>query len=170
MQIEPYVSQVQAQIAAAAAIGDDAAKAVAEALSVASGPAVRWAVMGAVSAAADEITAALLDCPGAPSVAIRLDGEELRVDVRPNESEPGDAGEEQAAMADDTDSTARISLRLPEAMKGQMELVARSSGVSVNTWIIQAISKTLAGSGSYRRRGSPWDSGAGQRLTGWING
>jgi hypothetical protein len=103
-------------------------------------------------------------------VAIRLDGEELRVDVRPNESEPGQTGEEQAAMGDDTDNTARISLRLPEAMKGQMEQAARSGGVSVNTWIIQAISKALASSGSYRRRGSPWDSGGGQRLTGWING
>ncbi len=51
-------------------------------------PAVRLALLGAVSAAANGITAALLDSPGAPAVAVRIDGADLRVEVR----QLGDSG------------------------------------------------------------------------------
>jgi len=46
-------------------------------------PGVRLALLGAIGAAADEIIAALLDAPGSPIVAVGLDGDDVRIDVRP---------------------------------------------------------------------------------------
>jgi len=36
-------------------------------------------------------------------------------------------------------STARITLRLPEALKAQVEAAAARAGASVNTWVIQSL-------------------------------
>ena len=122
MQLHPYVTQVQVQLTAAAALGDEQTRAVAGALSAAAEPAIRLALLGAASAAADEITAALLDSPGAPAVAVRIDGDELRIEVRPGEpAEP-----EPARPTAEEDNSARISLRLSEALKGRVEDAARA--------------------------------------------
>ncbi len=170
MQLTDYVVQVQSQLASAAALGDDATRATAEALSTAAEPAVRLAVLAAVSAAADEITAALLDVPGAPTVSVHLDGVELRVDVRPTQqAEPVSSDIAGAVPADDADASARISLRLSEALKGQIETAARNRSVSVNTWLVQAATAALAGP-SAQGWGRSWTAGPSHRVTGWING
>ncbi len=171
MQLTEYVVQVQSQLVSAAALGDESTRATAEALSTAAEPAVRLAVLAAVSAAADEITAALLDVPGAPVVAVHLDGAELRVDVRPTQQiEPAAADVTGgAASSDETDATARISLRLSEALKSQIESAARNRSVSVNSWLVQAANAALASSGS-SGWGRSWSAGPAQRVTGWING
>lgn len=164
MQVQPYITQVQAQLAAAAALGSESTRAIAEALSTAAEPAVRLAVLGAVSTAADEITAALLDAPGAPTVSVRIDRDDLRIDVAVS-----DAAESVLASpvsGDDADNSARISLRLPEALKSQIETAARSEGISVNTWIQRAAGASLTGAHPHGRGRA---GGAG-RITGWING
>jgi hypothetical protein len=162
MQLDDYVTQVQAQLTATAALADERTQQVAEALVAASAPAVRLAIMSAISQAADELTAALLDAPGAPTVTVRLDGGEVRVDVSTAEPEPN------APRADEGDATARISLRLSDALKADVEAAATAGGVSVNTWLIRAAAAALAGN-----RGPSWSphSGgrAGHRITGWIN-
>jgi hypothetical protein len=164
MELEPYVNQVRTQLAAAAALGDDATRATAAALTTAAGPAVRLALLGAATSLGDDITAALLDIPGAPAVSVRLNGDELDIEVR--RFEPGDAAVAAPVGAEDGDSTARISLRLPETLKAQIEGAAREQGVSVNTWILRAAATALSD--------STWGSGGrmrpGHRLTGWING
>lgn len=159
MQLSPFVAQVQTQLAAAAALGDDATRHVADALAAAAEPATRLAVLAAVTAAADEVTAALLDVPGAPSLAVRLDGDELRIEVRV--AEPV-----HDAPAEETDTSARISLRLSEALKSEVESAAKADSVSVNTWLVRAATRALAPS-----RAAGWDTRAsGHRITGWING
>ncbi len=161
MHLFPYTTSVRAQLTAAAALGDDATKAIADALAAAAEPAVRLAVLEAVSAAADEITEALLDAPGAPVVAVRLDHDELRVEVRLTP-----AAEPAAAPAEDGDNDARISLRLPESLKGQIETAAKADGVSVNSWLLRASNAALSpASFQVHRHG-----GGGGRITGWING
>src|SRR6476646_2058908 len=109
MHLEQHLEQVQDQPTAAAALGDDRTKDVAAALATAATPAVRLAVLNAVSAAADEITAALLDYPGSPAVTVRLDGDEIHVGVQSMAA----AAEAPPAEArrDDADASARISLR-----------------------------------------------------------
>jgi hypothetical protein len=128
-------------------------------------------VLSAASAAADEITAALIDHPGSPAVSVRMEGEELRVDVRtadvPEEPAP-------AAQPEEADASARISLRLSENLKGEIEIAARGAAVSVNTWLVRAASAALAGPGAGARLTrteirTAGPSGA-HRITGWVNG
>lgn len=161
MQLSPFVTQVQAQLSAAAALGDDATRRVADALSAAAEPATRLAILAAVTAAADEVTAALLDSPDASSLAVRLDGDELRIEVRVIEAH-------HEAPAEDADASARISLRLSEALKADVESAAKADSVSVNTWLVRAATRALAPS---RARAAGWDTRAsGHRITGWVNG
>ncbi len=168
MQLHPYVDHVQAHLAATASLGDDSTRATAEALATAAEASVRLALLGAVANAADEITTALLDSPGAPTVVIRLDGDDLRVEVRMSApAEP--ATEDAAAATENAEHPARISLRLPEALKGQIEVVARAHGISVNTWLVRAASTSLSVPVRGGRRTFPWETGNAQHLTGWLN-
>ena len=161
MLLFPYTTSVRTQLTAAAALGDDATKVVGDALATAAEPAVRLAILEAVSAAADEITEALLDAPGAPTVAVRLDHDELRVEVR---FAPAAVPAPATVPVDEGDNDARISLRLPESLKGQIEGAARTEGVSVNSWLVRAANSALSPGQSFRAHGH------GGRITGWING
>jgi len=165
MHLDARLAQVHDQLTAAAALGDERTREIAAALATAAAPAVRLAVLDAVSAAADEITAALLDHAGSPSVSVRQDGDEVRITVQ---------AESHAAAGprrDDGDTSARISLRLSETLKSDIDDAADRDGVSVNTWLVRAAAAALADEPA---RGRP---GAGQRgkhdnhrVTGWING
>ena len=166
MELDTYLSQVQGQLAAAAALGDDRTREVAAALTVAAVPAVRLALFAAISDVADEITAALLDHPGAPTVAARLDGDEVALDVRFAAVEAA-----QPDPSTEGEATARISLRLPDALKGEIDAAAERDGVSVNTWLVRAAA-TAARRGApdtpepSRSRGRKQDN---YHITGWIN-
>jgi hypothetical protein len=168
MQLDTYVRQVQDQLAAAAALGDDRVRELAAALASAASPAVRLAVLGALAAAADEITAALLDSPGAPAVAVHLDTDDVRIAVTTSAAEPT-----QPPRPDDGDASARISLRLSEALKAEIDAAAIRAGVSVNTWLARAATTALgsAFSGPHGLGGG-WDhrNANAHRVTGWING
>ena len=167
MQLHPYVTQLQDQLTAAAAIGDERTRETAGALVAAAEPAMRLAVLNAVYAAAAEITAALLDSPGAPAVGIGLDGDELRVDVRTTE-----AAEPPPPPTDDGDASARISLRLSEALKSDVEAAARRESVSLNTWLVRAASLALSPGAHFASLGGESRKQAtnAHRITGWING
>lgn len=168
MQLHPYITQVQAQLVAAAALGDQQTRTVADALSTAAEPAIRLALLCAASAVADEVTAALLDAPGAPAVAVRVDGDDLRVEVRAGEAAPEP---EPARPSAEEDNSARISLRLPEGLKSRVEEAARTEGISTNTWILRALEGSLSGGWPGLRTGTgrPGAHG-GHRITGWVNG
>ena len=158
MHVDPYVSQVQTQLLTAAALGDERARHTAETLAAAAAPAMRLSIVTAVTAAADEITAALLEAPGAPAVAVRINGDDLRVEVRTTELAA-------APPADDADASARISLRLSAALKSNIEIAARAEGVSFNTWLVRTAAGALARSGATRDR-----EPGGHEIAGWING
>jgi hypothetical protein len=165
MQLDDYVRQVQEQLAAAGALGDERTQQIAATLAAAAAPTVRLAVMTAVAAAADEITAALLDSPAAPAVSVRLDGDEVRIDVAASAAEP------EIGRAEEGDANARISLRLSEALKADVEQAASRDGVSVNTWLVRAAGGAL--SPARARPGWPENSRRANnvhRITGWING
>jgi HicB-like protein involved in pilus formation len=192
MQLDAYSAQVAAQISALAGLGDERTKQIAETLAGAAEPAVRLALLAALTDAADEISSVLLDLPGSPTVAIRLDGDEAVVDVRPT---GGGTATAAAEARDESDASARISLRLSEALKSDIDAAAARDGVSVNTWLVRAASVALnpdpfeslaalgrnfgsfgagvgSGTGSAARgpgrRGGT--HGGGQHVTGWING
>jgi hypothetical protein len=168
MQLDPHLSRVHDQLVAAAALGDDRTREIADALTTAAVPAVRLALLDAVSEIADEITAALLDHPGAPAVVVRIDSNEVAIDVRAVAT----ADDAAPARPAEGEPTARISLRLTDALKADIDAAAERDGVSVNTWLVRAAGGAL-GPGAHdsgqggRGRGRRHET---QHVSGWING
>jgi uncharacterized protein (DUF1778 family) len=161
----PYVTQVATQLRAAAALGDDRTQEIAAGLIAAAESAVRLAVLGAVNAAAEEITAALLDADveGSPTVTVTMDADEIRPAVKVSAPRPA-----ESAPADDADASARISLRLSESLKAQIDEAAARQTVSVNTWLVRAATAALQAPRMNNPTGVPL--GGIHRVTGWVTG
>lgn len=145
MQTAPFVDALRREVAAAAAAGDPATTAVVERLAASLEAAVHLWLLDAATQAAGQLTTQL------PSghVEVRLDGRDPEL-VYVADAEP------EPAAADDA-YAARITLRLPDSLKAQVERHAADDGVSVNTWLVRTIAR---GTGTTRR-------GAGRRLTGY---
>jgi hypothetical protein len=141
MDITPYVENLRHDLAAAAAAGGPEAKAAAERLSLALDPAVRLALMDALSQAAAEITSEL----PAGSVDVRLRGREPEfvVDVPPMpltpSTPPGPPPPPEPGEDDEEGALARITLRIPESLKTKAEELAAKNGHSLNTWLVTTI-------------------------------
>jgi antitoxin component of RelBE/YafQ-DinJ toxin-antitoxin module len=185
MDITPYVDSLRRDLAAAAEAGGAEAKAAAERLALALDPAVRLALMDALSQAAAEITSEL----PAGSIDVRLRGREpeLVVDVPTMPlpaAEPVPQPSDQApAEEDDEDdgATARITLRIPESLKSRAEEMASKGGQSLNTWIVSAVRNATRERAinvdidlssfpflEQTGRGSRGPGGKGKRMTGWV--
>ncbi len=136
MDITPYVDHLRRDLVAAAEMGNDEVRAAAERLALALEPATRLALMEALSAAADEVTAEL----PSGSVDVRLDGRDLRFVVTGAAPTPPPAPQPPPLPDDETDGTlARITLRIPEAVKARAEEAATRSGSSLNTWLVNVV-------------------------------
>jgi hypothetical protein len=149
MQMTPHLEALQADLAEIAAVGDDATVQAAQRLSFALKSSLGMRMLEALSEAALELSTQL------PSghVEVRLAGQD------PSLVYVADEQSAAAAGADDG-LTVRITLRLPEALKSSVEAAAAREGVSVNTWLVRALARLVAG-GSIQR-------GPGNRLTGFA--
>jgi predicted HicB family RNase H-like nuclease len=65
----------------------------------------------------------------------------------------------QAAEPADEALDARITLRLPESLKSRLEAAAAANGVSLNTWLVQALGRAP--------EPRPTAGGSRHRLTGY---
>ncbi len=175
MQLDEYVEQVAEQLRASAALADEHTRQVATALAGTAQAAVRLALIAAVSAAADEISSALLEAGAhrAPTVGVHLDGDELRLSVAVAPEQPTEP------PTDEGEATARISLRLSEKLKAAVDEAAARDSVSVNTWLVRAASAALTQRPGDRTGWgapeAPWGGGHGHgagthRVTGWVSG
>ena len=147
MELQPYVDRLQSDLAAIAAVGDDAVAAAAERLTAAIRASAGLCLLDALSEAALEVSAQL------PSghVEVRLSGgDPSLVYVAGSEPEP--------ATPTTEDLSARITLRLPDALKTSVESAAAREGVSVNTWVVRALGRALSAQAPRRSR---------NRLTGY---
>jgi hypothetical protein len=141
MDITPYVDSLRRDLAAAAEAGGDEAKAAAERLALALDPAMRMALMDALSQAAAEITSEL----PAGSVDVRLRGREPEfvVDVPTMPlappAPPAPPLPPEPEELDEDGTVARITLRIPESLKAKAEEMAAKSGHSLNTWLVNTI-------------------------------
>lgn len=140
MDITPYIDSLRRDLAAAAEAGGPEAKAAAERLTLALDPAMRLALMDALSQAAAEITSEL----SAGSVDVRLRGREPEfvVDVPTMPLAPPTTTEAPATEPEedeDDGATARITLRIPESLKSRAEEMASRQGQSLNTWLVTTI-------------------------------
>ena len=166
MELAPYVDAIGRELASAAEVGGEDARALAERLAAPLESALRLALLEALSAAASEITRDL--APG--SVDLRLRGREATFVVSPPpaeraspEMEPPSAG---ASEGDEVAMT-RINLRLTQDLKDRVEESARQAGLSVNAWLVRAAAAGLEAADHGRRfdRHAPR---TGERFTGWV--
>jgi hypothetical protein len=170
MELDRYVADLRAHLAAAAESGGEDVRAVAERLSGALDAAARLVLLEALSDAASEITREL--APGAVDVRLRGREPELVV-TRPAPTEfaetgpPSDLAATGALPADATDdaATSRTTLRLPDQLKARVDKAAAEDGLSVNSWLVRAIA---AGLEPKNRRGAQRESRAISNFTGWV--
>jgi hypothetical protein len=178
MDLSQYVQRLREDLASAAAAGDEQTQRTAALLGAAIEPAARLAIMNALSDLAAEVTATL----GDRVVEVRLDGRDVRVAVtgepaREPEPEPeppptSGPGPFRGFPGGEAGDISRITLRLMEQIKGQAEQAAAAQGVSLNSWLAQAVQGALAG-GGHRKHTRPEgvkDDRDGRRLRGWVEG
>jgi hypothetical protein len=194
MDLTPYVTALRDDLANAASVGDEQTARAGTALAGALEPAVRLALMNALSDLATEISDSLDD----HTVSLRLRGREVDVAVekaagtsdaptpeqpdggffagpssspftgpggpfrapgdRPGFAPPGRGGPGPGDMGD----ISRMTLRLVDQIKGQAEQAAASQGMSLNSWISQAVQGALRDGWGRGHRGHDWARDWGQ--------
>jgi hypothetical protein len=143
MEIQPYVDSLRRDLTAAAAPGGEDVARAADLLGGSLEASARMCLLEALSDAAAEITTRL---DGA-SVEVRLRGREAQfvvtslVTTAPAAPPPGSA----AAPVDESGDIARLTLRLPESLKEAVERAAAAESISVNAWLVRAITQVLHG-------------------------
>src|SRR4051812_45858367 len=157
MDLSDYIDALRGSLTTAAAAAGEQARETARLLADTMEPAVRLAVIDALSAMAAEVTAAL----DGEVVDIRLRGGDPEVVVSPaphgHAEEPPAPGEDDGDLGDDDGSVARISLRLPDALKTRAERAAAAEGLSLNAWLVRAVAAGL------REPRTPQQPGRGPR-------
>jgi hypothetical protein len=149
MELAPHVDAIRTDLEAAAA-DDDAAQAVAERLARSLEASIQLRLLDVVGEAALELS----DQLPAGHVEVRLAGRDVRL-VLVNDA----AAAEPMTAAEDEGGTARLTLRMPEGLKGRVEGAADREGISTNAWLVRAISRALES--APRRK-------TGNRLTGFA--
>ncbi|MHA6793340.1 toxin-antitoxin system HicB family antitoxin [Pseudonocardia bannensis] len=172
MDVSQYVARLREDLSSAAAAGDEQTRRTAALLGAAIEPAARLAIMNALADLAAEVTAAL----GDRVVEVRLDGRDVRVAVSPDASAEHEAPEPQPTFTPptggpDAGDISRITLRLVEQIKSQAEQAAAAQGVSLNSWVAQAVQGALSGKQGKRGHRGEWGRGDdGRRVRGWVQG
>ncbi|MFE3323941.1 hypothetical protein [Streptomyces sp. NPDC059176] len=171
MDLTPYVDTLRRELAVAAAAGGEDARELAERLTAPLESATRLTMLNVLSAAMDEITREL--APG--SVDVRLRGLDPDFVVTPPPTDGGAPAEPAASVEPlrppapaegDDGGTARVNLRLPAHLKALAEEAAGREGLSVNAWLVRAVSAAV--DGGTRPRATEKTRTVGQSITGWV--
>ncbi len=159
MDITDLVNALRRDLASTAEVGGPEVKAAAERLLLALDPALRLTLMEALSQAAADVSAAL---PGV-SVSVRLQGREpvFVVEGAPAAAQAADSFEDE-----ETEATARITLRIPETLKARAEALAARRGQSLNTWLVGAA--RAAAADRHHHTGESIHGFPGRRMKGWV--
>ncbi len=165
MDLNEYTEMLRREVASVTKFGGEELARTAEMLADALESSVRLTLLEVLSAAAAEITT-------------RLDGEVIDVRLSGGEPEfvvttaPGDHEDEPAGPGpgEVSDDMTRITLRLSGPLKAKVDAAATAAGVSVNAWLVRAVSRALdtpGGGPSSRTQRGP---GIGSRFTGYARG
>src|SRR5215210_6647163 len=144
MQTARFVERLERDLASLASLGDDAIADAAERLTQALRGSAGLRLLETLGEAALEISAQLPD----GHIEVRLVGPD------PELVYVGSGPAEPPAVQAEAGLTARITLRLPESLKRELEAAAARDGVSLNTWLVRAL----------RRSASPAPRRPGNRL------
>ena len=188
MDLTPYVDNLRRALAVAAQAGGEDARELAERLTGPLESAARLALLEALSGAADEITRDL--APG--SVEVRLRGRDPGFVVTAPPTEPPPAAAPESSLrgalasaievtmgvrptatgappeADEGGGTSRITLRLPDHLKPRIDEAASQMGLSVNAWLVRAVSAALEPGGWGPSPEPARGQQLGRRFTGWA--
>jgi hypothetical protein len=151
MNIDAYTDAIADSVTNAAELGDEQTRRTAAALATAIAAPARLAVLSALSDLASEISEQL----GDRRVTVRLDGTDAVVEVHDGpapevEDTPPPTFEEM------TGDISRVTLRLVEQIKTRAEEAAAQNGVSLNSWVGQAVQGALREQMRYQRRADEW--------------
>src|SRR3954471_17738884 len=130
MQLSQIIDALRSDLNAVGAVGDEQTAQIAERIGIALEGSLSLRLVDAFAAATVELNAQLPN----GHVEVRLAGRDpelVYVEDAHREAEPQPAGDEG--------SSARITLRLADALKDQVETAAAAGGVSVNTWIVRTL-------------------------------
>ena len=136
---------VRADLESAAAVGGQTLVEAAGRLSAALDASMRLALLDALSEAAMELSRQL----ASGRIEVRLAGRDVELTY---------VADAPAPPAAEEDSSARITLRLPERLKADAEAAAARDGVSTNAWLVRAVTAAVG-----QRR-------VGNRLRGYSSG
>ncbi|MEU6113334.1 hypothetical protein ABZ840_02005 [Streptomyces sp. NPDC047117] len=171
MDLTPYVDTLRRELAVAAEAGGEEARELAERLTAPLESASRLTMLNVLSAAMDEITREL--APGSVDVRLRGLDPDFVVTPPPADGSPAEAAAEpveslKAPVPADGDEggTARVNLRLPAHLKTRAEEAASREGLSVNAWLVRAVSAAV--DGGKRPRTTQKTHTIGQSITGWV--
>jgi hypothetical protein len=174
MELSDYVAKLRGELTSITRFaGEDVARA-AELLAETLEASVRLTLLDVLSAAAADITARLGDAAvevrladGEPTFVVltappEQDDEPLLAGVTRMADELAEAGRKLAGDP----GTARLTLRLPDSLKGRIEAAAARDGTSVNTWLVRVAGRALENPGRSGQATGRW--GPGQRITGYA--
>lgn len=165
MNLEPYVETLRAELEAAAAAGGPDVADAASRLTRAVEPATRMVLLDALGDAASEVNLALSDrgrdLDALVSVDLRLRGRrpEFLVEIVPTtSSSPPSApappvppappflpGEPDSPVPVEEGTVSRLTVRVADLLKSQVEQAAAREGVSVNAWITRVLGDAVVG-------------------------
>jgi len=148
MQIEGHIQALREDLVRVAALGDETTSRAADLLSVAIEASLGRQIQDVLAEAALELNAQL----DSAHVEVRIAGRDPElVLVREDGTTPEPVDEAFSA---------RITLRLPESLKQRVESAASRESSSVNTWLVQALQRSLESPNRSM-------SGSRNRLTGY---
>jgi hypothetical protein len=170
MQLDRHLERLRDRLSLAADTDREDEARAAQRLIASLDDSVRLMLLDVLAAAAAEITREL--APG--SVELRLRGSEpefvVTTPAGPTDRAGGDSGPVDESLSGDAvaggeGAMARINLRLPEQLKARVELAAEKEGLSINAWLVRAVSSVVE-----RGRSGPAESAAhstSQQYKGW---
>lgn len=152
MQLTPYLEAVARDLDRATALADEQTREVTHRVASVIEPGLRLAMVQLLSDAAAQLTAEL----DGPVVTVRMEGRDPSWHVVRDEATPAS----HEAEPGDDDNSARVTVRLPEAVKKRAETAAQNAGQSLNTWIVQALRRATTSENSSHR--------SSHRISGWA--
>ncbi|MCQ4046370.1 hypothetical protein ACFOSC_19510 [Streptantibioticus rubrisoli] len=170
MDLTPYVDTLRRELAVAAEAGGEDARELAERLTAPLESATRLTMLNVLSAAMDEITREL--APGSVDVRLRGLDPDFVVTLPPADGgavepvEPAEPLTTPAPADGEEGGTARVNLRLPAHLKARAEEAASRAGLSVNAWLVRAVSAAVEG--GTRPRTAEKTQTIAQSFTGWV--
>lgn len=176
MDLNPYITSLRSALIAGAQTSTQEVQEAADRLAQGMEPAIRLAFMEMASDVAAEVTSRLdgevVDVRlrgGNPEIVVDRSGVADDVQTVPfGAPEPPAPPAPPQPPADDDGGTSRISLRLPDYLKGQVDEAAAEARVSTNTWLVRAVQAALTPQSGIDISTPGGHVRIGRSMSGWV--